>query len=160
MRNLTVSLVVAIALMGGFYSGFKYEKSKAPEAAASPAAFAGTGGTGTTGTGRGAGASASPGTGGTGGAGGAGGFGGRGTFGQVESVNGSVLTLKDAQGNEVKVQLQPSTTITKTVTGSASDLAQGVNVTVTGQRGSDGSVTATAITIVPAGAGGGQRPGG
>lgn len=148
MRNLTISLVVAIALMGGFYSGFRYEKSKVPQAAASPAAFAGVGG--------GGGGTASPGTGGTGGAGG---FVGRGTFGQVESVNGNLLTIKDAQGSEVKVQLQASTTITKTVGGAKGDLTQGVNVTVTGQRGTDGTVTAVAVNIVPAG-GGGQRPAG
>lgn len=154
MRNLTVSLVVAIALMGGFYTGFRYEKSKVPEASASPAAFAGTGGTGgtgTTGRGAGGGTAASPGPGATGGGGG--GFAGRGTFGQIESISGNTITIKDAQGNQVKVQLQSSTTITKTVAGSTSDLAQGVNITVSGQRGSDGTVTATSINIVPAGAG-------
>jgi hypothetical protein len=57
------------------------------------------------------------------------------------------------------VLLQPSTTVTKTVSGSTADLAQGATVTVTGQRGSDGTVTATAVTIVPAGTafGGGGR---
>ena len=150
MRNLTFSLIVAIAVMGGFYTGFRYEKSKVPDtsgtsngvAALNAAAAAGTGRTG-------AGPSPSP-SGGTVVSGGAGGF-GRGTLGTVSSISGNTLTIKDAQGNDVKVQLLGSTTVTKTVAGSAADLTQGVNVTVVGQRAADGTITATAITIVPAG---------
>lgn len=146
MRNLTVSLIVAIGVMGGFYVGFRYEKSKVPDttntSSANIAALQGAA--------RQAVAGATPvATGGGTGSGG-GGFAGRGTIGTVESIAGNVLTIKDAQGNEVKVQLQSSTTITKTVSGSTSDLTQGVNVAVAGQRGSDGSVTANSITIVPA----------
>jgi ABC-type Fe3+-hydroxamate transport system substrate-binding protein len=150
MRNLTLTLVVAIAIMGGFYTGFRYEKSKADAAVPSSPAAAGTGRTG-------AGTAASPSTGagagaGAGGAGaGGGGFGGRGTIGTVSSLNGSTLTLKDAQGNSVTVNLQPTTTVTKTVAGSTGDLTQGVTVTVAGQRTADGTVTATSVTIVPAG---------
>lgn len=153
MRNLTVSLIVAIAVMGGFYAGFRYEKSKVPDSSAgSPVAGLNSAGAPGTGAGRTAtGTSPSPGTGGT--TTGGGSFAGRGTFGSVVSISGNTLTIKDAQGNDVKVTLQDSTTVTKTVTGSTSDLVAGANVTVAGQRAADGSVTATNITIVPAGSG-------
>ncbi len=167
MRNVTLALIIAIGVMGGFYSGFKFEQSKAgssasgspstPTALAAGGAGAGGAGTGSTGSG-----TTGAGNAGAGAAGAGGGFGGRGTFGSVVSLSGSTLTIKDAQGNDVKVQLQGSTTISKTVSAQSSDLSQGVNVTVAGQRNSDGSVNATAITIVPAGAafaggGGGGR---
>jgi uncharacterized protein DUF5666 len=150
MRNLTFSLIVAIAVMGGFYTGFRYEKSKVPDTSGqnNSVAAINAAGTGAGATRAGAGASPSPGAGGVV-TGGAGGF-GRGTLGTISSISGNTLTIKDAQGNDVKVQLDSSTTVTKTVSGSVSDLAQGINVTVIGQRTADGTITATAITIVPA----------
>lgn len=149
MRNLTVGLVVAVALMGGFYAGFRYERSKAAPAA--PVATTGPAGAAAATPAARAGTGPSPGA-------GVGGFGGRGTAGQVVSLDGSTLTIRDSQGTEVRVTLQGSTAVSRTVPGSAGDLTQGAAVTVAGQRGSDGSVAATAITILPAGAA--VRPGG
>ena len=162
MRNLTLALIVAIAVMGGFYSGFRYEKSKADAAAANPtSSLTGAAAAAANTAKAGGGAAPSPGATTGAGAGGAGGGFGRGTLGTVSSISGATLTIRDAQGNDVKVQLQPSTTVTKTLSGSATDLTQGVNVTVIGQRAADGTITATAITIVPAGftigGGGGGR---
>ena len=79
------------------------------------------------------------------------------TVGTVSKVDGNVVTLTTAQGTTVNVQLSPDTTIEKTVTGSAADLKDGVSVTVSGQRGADGAVTASSITVLPAGT---QFPGG
>ncbi|MEP7105328.1 MAG: DUF5666 domain-containing protein [Chloroflexota bacterium] len=153
MRNLTVALVVVIGVLGGFYGGWKYSQSKGvpstPAAAVStlPAAAPS--------------ASASAG----GGAGG--GFAGRGgTAGQVTSVSGNVVTIHNPTTNQdVKVDISTGTVISKTSAGSVADLQPGTNVTVTGQANPDGSVSATAITIVPAlpgggggGAGGRGRP--
>ena len=160
MRNLTIALGLLIFGLGGFYGGAKFEATKVPATAAltNAGANAGSNGAGATG-GRGANAGTGGGNGTPTSAGGAGaGFGGggfvnRGTFGQVTAINGDTLTLQDAQGNQIKVQLQPNTTVTKSVQGAKSDLSTGITVTVAGQRGSDGTVTANAITIVPAGSG-------
>ncbi len=157
MRNLTIALGLLIFGLGGFYGGAKFEAGKGPATPAltNAGANAGSNAAGATG-GRGANAGTGGGNGTPTGAGGAGaGFGGgfvnRGTFGQVTAINGDTLTLQDAQGNQIKVQLQPNTTVTKSVQGAKSDLSTGITVTVAGQRGTDGTVTANAITIVPAG---------
>lgn len=77
-----------------------------------------------------------------------------GLTGTVESVNGNTLTVNTAQG-PLTATLSGTTTITKTSTGTPADLVAGVDVVVTGQRGADGSVQATTVTIVPAGFTGG-----
>ncbi len=145
MRNLTLALVVVIGVLGGFYSGWKYSQSK--EGAAAPAAAVASLPA--------AAASASAAT-----TGGGGGFAGRGaTAGQVTAVSGSVVTVHNqATGQDVKVDISSGTVINKTTAGSLTDLRPGVNVTVTGQAGPDGTVSATAVNIVttlPAGGGGG-----
>jgi hypothetical protein len=48
------------------------------------------------------------------------------------------------------VQLSDSTVIEKTVSAGKTDLASGATVTVQGQRGTDGSVSATTIIITAA----------
>ncbi len=153
MRNLTVALVVVIGILGGFYSGWKYSQSKVSTAGSPAAAI--TFATPAPGASAGTGAQGQGGQGGL-----TGGFGGRGTVGQVSAINGSVLTIHNPQtGQDVKVQLSGETTITKTVAGSASDLQPGVNVTVVGQAGADGTVNAVAVSIVQALPGGGRgRP--
>jgi hypothetical protein len=152
MRNLTVALVVVIAVLGGFYSGWKFSQSKAgangsPTAAlsfATPSPSAATAGN-------------------AGNGGFAGGFGGRGTAGQVTAVSGNVITIHNPNtGQDTKVQLSGNTTISKTAAGSTADLQPGVNVTVVGQPGADGTVDASSVSIVPAlpagGNGGRGRP--
>ncbi|HEY7437926.1 MAG TPA: hypothetical protein VIC35_00875 [Acidimicrobiia bacterium] len=82
-----------------------------------------------------------------------------GVAGRVKSVSGDVVTIANARGNDVKVTITPSTTITKTVTGSKSDLTPGTNVRVATTNNSGGanatSVTARSIAEVPAGSAGG-----
>jgi hypothetical protein len=74
-------------------------------------------------------------------------------------VSGDVVTITNAQGKDVKVTITPSTTITKTVSGSKSDLTPGTNVRVTPTSNTGGpnatSVTARSIAQVPAGTAGG-----
>lgn len=148
MRNLTLALVVVIAVLGGFYSGWKYSQSKLGSAA-SPAANISFGSPAP---------AASAATGGNGGF--TGGFGGRGTVGQITAVNGSVVTIHNPNtGQDTKVQLSGETAISKTVAGTAADLQPGVNVAVGGQPGADGTVSATSVSIVAALPGGGRgRP--
>jgi len=107
-----------------------------------PAGFPGTSttGTGTTGGATTGGATAS--------ASGSGGSASTGlaVVGSVVSVSGTHVTVKDLGGKTHDVQTTTSTTVTRSQTQSLSSLAAGTQVTVTGSTGTDGTVTATAIT--------------
>ncbi|MDQ7810486.1 hypothetical protein Q5425_42750 [Amycolatopsis sp. A133] len=74
------------------------------------------------------------------------GAGGRGTTGTVDRVDGTTVYVKTAQGADVKVSTSDSTTVGVTQQGKLSDLKPGATVVVQGQAGSDGTVTAQAIT--------------
>ena len=65
--------------------------------------------------------------------------------------------MTPAQQGSVKVVTSPSTTVRKTAAGALSDISPGDTVTIQGTRNADGSFTATAITIVPAGFAPGSR---
>jgi hypothetical protein len=150
MNQLTVSLIVVIGILGGFYFGAKYGQghptpSASPAAATSPAASGGGGG------------------GGNGGAGGFGGGGGGGfapaAAGAITAVSGNTITVHDRQsGKDVKVDVSAAR-ISKTTQGTPSDLTQNETVTVIGQAGSDGIVTAQTIAIGGGAAGGFGRQG-
>ncbi|MGW4484070.1 DUF5666 domain-containing protein [Amycolatopsis sp. NPDC004368] len=101
-------------------------------------------GTGQEGAGQGAGQQ------GAGGFAGARGGAGRGTVGTVEKVDGTTVTLKTPQGNDVTVSTSDSTTVGLTQPGKLSDLKPGATVTVQGRPGSDGTVAAQAIVQQPA----------
>jgi hypothetical protein len=58
--------------------------------------------------------------------------------------------MQNSSSSEI-VLLSPTTQILKSVTGAASDLTVGSEVTITGTTNSDGSVSATSIQIRPAG---------
>jgi hypothetical protein len=147
MNQLTAALIVVIGILGGFYVGAKYGQGHAPASSTAAAATA-------TGTGR-----AGAGAGGGNGGGGAGAF-GNATVGQITAVNGDEITIHDTRTNkDVKVNVS-SARISKTTDGSPSDLTQNTTVTVVGQAGSDGTVTATVVSIGNgAGALGGGRRG-
>ena len=148
MSNLTAGIVVVIALLGGFYGGFRYESGKVPATTAAAAA-----GTGTAATGRGAnGAGAGGGAGFAGAAGGGAGgaFAGRGGAGTITNLTATGFTLHSANGTDIKVTFGSSATVRMTVAGQLTDLKDNLNVTVTGARDASGNITATAITIVPA----------
>ena len=93
---------------------------------------------------------------GSAGASGAGGF----TTGSIVSADTNSITVKLSTGSTKIVLYSPSTVIAVSKTGSASDLATGQDVTVTGTANSDGSITATRIQVgtLPriGGAGGGS----
>lgn len=74
-------------------------------------------------------------------------FGGGGTIGQVKSVEGNVMTVSTAR-NVTTVNLSDSTQIEKPTTGSVADLKPGVQVMITGERDSNGEITASQITIM------------
>ncbi len=96
--------------------------------------------------------------------GGAQGLPGRGGLtGTVEKIEGNTVTVNTAQG-PLQANIGADTTIQMSVQGTAQDLKAGLRVTVVGQRGTDGTVTATSIIITPAGVdglfGGGPSLGG
>jgi hypothetical protein len=154
MTNLTAALFVVIALLGGFYGGFRYESTKVP--ASTPSGSATTTGTGAAAngtTGRGANGAGGNGGASNGGAGGfGGGFAGRGGVGTITNLTSTGFTLHSANGTDTKVTFASSASVRKTVDGQVSDLQNNLNVTVTGTRDANGNLTATVITIVPAAA--------
>lgn len=82
------------------------------------------------------------------------GFGGRrqpggdtvGTVQKVEGDKGGKVYLKTMDGSTVTVSTGDSTTVQVTTPGSLSDLKPGAVVSVRGERGDDGTVTADTIT--------------
>jgi hypothetical protein len=146
LNNLTVGLIVVIAVLGGFYGGFRYEASKVTTASAAAAPAGATARTPGTGNGT---AGGGGGGGGFAGGGGAGFAGGRGNAGTITNLTATGFTLHSANGTDTKVTFASSATVRKTVTGQISDLQDNVTVTVTGTRDSSGNLVATTITIVP-----------
>jgi len=157
-HRLTFVLAALAVAAAGFYGGVltqKHEdhgKTSTSSASNALAAFAARR-AGATATG---GAAAN--TGGTG-AGGGGAFGNR-TTGTVKFVDGTNVYITDANGNVIKVATSPASSITKLDTGTTKDIAPGQTVSVSGPAGADGTVTATSLTVIPAGTSGGLGFGG
>ncbi len=133
--TIIVAVIVAVgAGVGGFFGGKAYESSHANSVRNNFLRARGietNGANGTNGATRGA-------------------FGG-GTFGQIKSLNGNTLVVTTAQNTDVTVTLSNTTRIEKTTTGTTADLQTGDQVTVAGQRDSNGNITAVQVTILPAG---------
>jgi hypothetical protein len=142
MNNLTVALIAVIAVLGGFYGGFRYEAGKVTTASAAAATptprtgGAGGGGFGGAGSGGGAG-------------GGAGFAGGRGNAGTVTNLTSTGFTLHSANGTDTKVTFAPTITVRKSVAGQVSDVSMNATVQVAGTRDSSGNLVAMTITLVP-----------
>lgn len=92
---------------------------------------------------------------------------GRPVSGTVQSVSGQTITLLGADGASSKATVSDATSYTKNMTVTVGDLQVGDTVTVVGQSGADGTVTAQQLTVGALtqgasgqGFGGGQRAGG
>jgi hypothetical protein len=152
MKTYVVALVAVVAVLGGFYGGYKVGQNNVSASASTGAnrTNAGTGSNPFTG-GRGVGA-VCPSPGATPAAG---------TVsvarGTVANLGGTSMTVTNTSC-EVKVTFGPTVTISKQALGSTSDLQDNQTVTITGTRQADGSILAQTIQIGPAG-GGGVRTG-
>ena len=148
------ALIVVVALLGGFYGGYKIRGGGTASAANTTAGAGRIGGTGV-GAGRGlAAACPSPGAAPSATASGAAAA-RRGATGTISNLTTSSLTIHDARCNtDVKVTFDQSVIVRKTVVGQSSDLQETETITVTGTRQADGSIKANSVNIVPAGSGG------
>lgn len=152
MNSLIAGLVAVIGALGGFYFGAKYGQGHPPPSSTTTTVATTTAGQST--------GSSTTGAGGR--AGGAGGVLGSAAAGQITAVNGDVITVHDRQTNkDIKVSVATAR-IAKTDQGTVADLTQNATVTVIGQTGADGTVSAQLITIGGGGQGGfgGGRRGG
>lgn len=119
--TLTAALV-AFALAGGFFGGWKFAlaSAKAPAPAPAPAAFPQR----------------------------FGGFGRPVVSGQVVSVKNGVLLVHDAQtDSDVKVTLTPGGRVNQTSSVSIGQLKPSQTVVVQGEQQADGSVRASSISV-------------
>ncbi|HEU5001415.1 MAG TPA: DUF5666 domain-containing protein [Actinomycetota bacterium] len=80
---------------------------------------------------------------------------GAGVAGTVASVKGGTIVVNLRAGGSATVDTSSSTVVMKTVTTTVSALTPSTAVLVTGPMNADGTYTANAITITPAGGAGG-----
>jgi hypothetical protein len=69
------------------------------------------------------------------------------TAGTVSFLSGSTLYVTTSEGNTVKVTTSPGTTVSKSVKATVPSIHPGETVTVTGEAGSGGAVSAESITV-------------
>lgn len=81
------------------------------------------------------------------------------TSGTIVSIDGTTITVKASDGTQKTVTTSDTTKVTKTSASSVGALKKGETITVIGEAGSDGSVTAATISE-GAGLRGGFGPGG
>jgi hypothetical protein len=78
---------------------------------------------------------------------------GRPTAGTVAYLDGSTLYVTNSEGNTIKVKTSRATSVNKTVTSSVKGIHPGETVTITGNTGSNGAVSAESISVGSSGAG-------
>lgn len=133
-------IIAAAIAAGSFYGGMAYQRNQVNSVRDRFLRERGL-------EGAGPGSGGFPGAGQNGAGGPGGGFFGRGITGQLKSVGDSVLTLSTPQ-NDITVTLSEHTRIEKTSTGALADLQPGQQVMVTGERDSDGNITAIQVMIL------------
>lgn len=143
MKSYVVALLVVVAVLGGFYGGYKVGRNTvgATTTAQSTIARTPVGGGGLPGTRGGGGlAAACPSPGSTPSTGQAL------ARGTISNLTSSTLTVTNPNC-DVKVTLGTNITIIKQATGTTADLKNNLTVTVTGTRQPDGSILAQTIQI-------------
>lgn len=69
--------------------------------------------------------------------------------GTVASMSTTTLTLNTRDGSSHVILLTPTTTVSKSIEGSLSDITTGASLLVSGNRHADGSVAATLLQLRP-----------
>jgi hypothetical protein len=155
LTPIPLALMGILAIACGFIGGVLVEKGESSSSSSAAGAsglasrFAAlrggtSGASGASGTGARSGAGSAAGS--FGGASGTGGF-TRPTAGTVAYLDGSTLYVTNSEGNTVKVKTSVGTTVNKTVKSSVKGIHPGETVTVTGETGSGGSVSAEEINV-------------
>lgn len=147
MKPYVVGLLVVVAILAGFYGGYKvgHNSVSANTNSQSPAVRTGTGLGGT----RGFGGAACPSPGATTSTG------SRAlASGTISNLSSNSLTVTNPNC-EVKVTFASTVTISRQVAGSTSDLKDNLAVTIVGTRQADGSILAQSIQIGSGALGGG-----
>jgi hypothetical protein len=75
------------------------------------------------------------------------------TAGTVAYLAGDTLYVTNAEGNTIKVTTSAATSVNKTVKSAVKSIHPGETVTITGETGSDGSVSAESISVGSSGGG-------
>jgi hypothetical protein len=154
LAPVPLALLAALLIACGFIGGVEVQKGQTSSSSTATAG-AGAGGFASRlaalggarpGAGTAAGAGSTSGSSSTGAAGAAGSGGGV-TTGQVAYVSGNTLYVTTSQGNTVKVSAAAGAKVTKTVSTKAKSIHPGETVVVLGSRASNGSVSATSITV-------------
>jgi hypothetical protein len=147
LKLYVVGLLVVVAVLGGFYGGYKVGHTTVVASTNTPNQSARAGGGGGAGAGRGFGAACpTPGATASTGAQAL-------ARGTIANLNASSLTVTNPSC-DVKVTLGANITISKSVVGSTPDLKNNLTVTIMGTRQADGSILAQTIQIAAAPAGG------
>ncbi len=171
LTPVTGGLLAVLLIAGGFLGGVLVQKQAGDDGggaagfpgggfpgAAAMAGGAASGAAGADGGAAGANAGAAGASGGAGGAStgaagaGSGAPGASATIGEVVTVKGGTLYVRDASGNTVKVTAQKGATVTRTVDAEPREIRPGEQVVVQGAN-RDGAVRATSITAGDATAG-------
>lgn len=76
--------------------------------------------------------------------------GGNAAMGKILSVDATSITVEMGDGGSKIIMISPSTTVSKSATGSITDLKVGVDVMVMGTPNADGSISANNVSIRPA----------
>lgn len=142
MKSYVVGLIVIVAVLGGFYGGFKVGHATVTPSTTPQSQLArNTGGGGGFGGTRGgvAAACASPGPATSSGTQAL-------ARGTISNLGSSSLTVTNPSC-EVKVTLGANVAISKQSAGSTADLKNNLTVTITGTRQADGSILAQTIQI-------------
>jgi hypothetical protein len=157
LTPIPLALLGVLLIACGFIGGVLIEKGENSSSVSSGGAaglasrFAALrgGALGATGAGARSGSSSTAG-GGTAGA--SGGF-TRPTAGTVAYLDGSTLYVTNSEGNTVKVMTSAGTTVNKTVKSAVKSIHPGETVTITGETGSGGAISAESISVGSSGGG-------
>lgn len=153
MKPYVVALLVVVGILGGFYGGYKMGQNNVSASTTTQGARTSNQGAFAGGRGGGGGfGSACPSPGAPSPSPGSNAV----ISGTVTNLNSTSLTITST-ACDVKIVFGNTVQVSKTVTGSTSDLKDNMTVTIIGTRQADGSIKATTIQI--GGARIGVRPG-